>query len=106
MNRTLKIMFLLLFISSISFLSAQEGRDSEGKGTKTVVKDKSAGGGNVTPDGPNAAVPAKNMPTKGVNVGQPDGYTKGEKPAEDKKGWLARLFGGKDKKAKKESDPE
>jgi hypothetical protein len=39
-------------------------------------------------------------------VGQPDAYTKGEKPAEDKKGWLARLFGGKDKKAKKESDPE
>ena len=106
MNRTLKIMFLLLFISSISFLSAQEGRDSEAKGTKTVVKDKSADGGVVTPDGPNAAVSPKNMPTKGVNVGQPDGYTKGEKPAEDKKGWLARLFGGKDKKAKKESDPE
>ena len=105
MNRTLKIMFLLLFISSISFLSAQEGRDSGAKDNKTVVKDKAGGGGVVATDGPNAPV-SPNKPTKGVNVGQPDAYTKGEKPAEDKKGWLARLFGGKDKKAKKESDPE
>ena len=106
MNRTLKIMFLLLFISSISFLSAQEGRDSGAKDNKTVVKDKAGGGGVVATDGPNAAVSPQNKPNRGVNVGQPDAYTKGEKPAEDKKGWLARLFGGKDKKAKKESDPE
>jgi len=102
MNRTLKTMFLLLFISSISFLSAQEGRDSEKKSSKSLVKDKDGSLGKEveTTDGPNAAVSPRNKPAKAVNVGQPDGKPTGKKKnsAEDKKGWLARLFA-------KKSDP-
>jgi hypothetical protein len=108
MKRTLKMLFLLLFVSSVSFLSAQEGRDSKAENSKSTMKDKNTGDGGEVPT-PDAKASPKNLPTptKGTNVGQPDekpSFT--AKPAESKKGWLARIFGGKGKKPIKESDPE
>ena len=110
MKHTLKMLFLLLFVSSVSFLSAQEGRDSKAENSKSIMKDKNTGDGGEVPT-PDAKGYPKNLPTptKGTNVGQPDekpSFT--AKPAESKskKGWLARIFGGKDKKPIKESDPE
>ncbi|MEA1882538.1 MAG: hypothetical protein U9N31_09090 [Candidatus Marinimicrobia bacterium] len=105
MNRTLKTLFLLLFVSSVSFVYAQD-RDNPGEkgGKSSVVKDaEKVDGGVEKTDGPHSVGVAKNTPTQSVNVGQPEGKVKGKKSAEDKKGWLARLF-GKSKKAKKD-DP-
>ena len=58
MKRTLKMLFLLLFVSTVSFVYAQDEIDGADKGGKSLVKDNAEKGVDKTGD-PGSAGDAK-----------------------------------------------
>jgi len=105
MNRSLKILFLFLFVSTVSFVYAQEEVDGERKGGKSLVKDDAkVGAGIEKTDGPGSGDAKKEAPKRMV---QHEAKNKSiEKDlGKERKGFFSRLF-GKKKKATKEEDPQ
>ena len=107
MNRTLKILFLLLFVSSVSFVYAQEADEME-KGGKTSDAAKATKAGTLDI---NKGLTAKDKPvdvakTPMSEAGK-DALRAGKDGQELDKGqkgsFWSRLFGKK--KVKKEDDP-
>lgn len=103
MNRIVKNLTLLLVVSSVSFVVAQEKRGDNDTKKVTASKDDVRGSkitkGNVTPDG------VKSTPKgpQGVNVGQKARVSKDSKPKEAKLKWYQRLgFRGKNKEKSKD----
>ena len=109
MNRTLKIFFLLLFVSSVSFVFAQEADEKE-KGGKASTSDA----GKATKAGTvdiNMGLTAKDKPVEvaktPMSESGKDALRAGKDGQELDKGqkgsFWSRLFGKK--KVKKETDP-
>ena len=109
MNRTLKIFFLFLFVSSVSFVYAQEADEVEkgGKGSITDAgKDTKAGTVDI-----NMGLTAKDKPVEvaktPMSEAGKDALRAGKDGQELDKGqkgsFWSRLFGKK--KVKKEDDP-
>ena len=107
MNRTLKILFLLLFVSSVSFVYAQDedGKDSKAK-TSDAAKGTKAGMVDI-----NKGLTAKDKPVEvaktPMSEAGKDALRAGKDGQELDKGqkgsFWSRLFGKK--KVKKEDDP-
>ncbi|MBL7030858.1 MAG: hypothetical protein ISR89_06810 [Candidatus Marinimicrobia bacterium] len=102
MNRTLKMLFLLLFVSSVSFVYAQDEIDGADKGGKSLVKD-TAGKGVDKTDGPGSAGDAKKPTPKRMASHETGKAGKGKELGKEKRGFFSRLFGSK--KEKTEDDP-
>ena len=108
MKHTLKMLFLLLFVSTVSFVYAQE--DAIEKGDKAKVSDTVNPGKTGTVDinkgliGKDKPVAPKNTPMSDADK---DRLRAGKDDQELNKGkrgsFWSRLFGGK--KVKKEEDP-
>jgi len=109
MNRTLKIFFLLLFVSSVSFVYAQEADEKE-KGGKASTSDAGKAGKAGTVD-INMGLTAKDKPVEvaktPMSESGKDALRAGKDGQELDKGqkgsFWSRLFGKK--KVKKEDDP-
>ena len=109
MNRTLKILFLLLFVSSVSFVYAQEADEKEKGGVaKTSDAAKATKAGTVDI---NKGLTAKDKPVEvaktPMSEAGKDALRAGKDGQELDKGqkgsFWSRLFGKK--KVKKEDDP-
>lgn len=108
MKRTLKMLFLLLFVSTVSFAYAQE--DDAKYGDKAKASDTGKAGKSGTVD-INKGLTAKDKPAspKNTPMSQADKNKlrdgKGDQEAKQGKrgSFWSRLFGGK--KVKKEEDP-
>ena len=93
MNRTLKIFFLLLFVSSVSFVYAQEADEKE-KGGTTSTTDAAKGGKAGTVD-INMGLTAKDKPVETAKAplseADRDKMRAGKDGMEKPKGLLARI---------------
>ena len=93
MNRTLKIFFLLLFVSSVSFVYAQEADEME-KGGKASTSDAGKAGKAGTVD-INMGLTAKDKPVEvakaPLSEADRDKMRSGKDGMEKPKGLLARL---------------
>ena len=110
MNRTLKTFFLRLFVSSVSFVCAQEADEKDivkgGKGVTDAAKDGKAGTVDI-----NMGLTAKDKPVEvaktPMSEAGKDALRAGKDGQELEKGqkgsFWSRLFGKK--KVKKEDDP-
>ena len=107
MKRTLKMLFLLLFISSVSFVYAQ---DEDGKESKAKTSDTGKAGKAGTVD-INKGLTAKDKPPVVKHTPMSDADKDKLRAGKDsqelnkgkKGGFFSRLFGSK--KVKKEEDP-
>ena len=112
MNRTLKIFFLLLFVSSVSFVYAQqEGKEVEkddnlgGKGSLTEEKVNQGGKLDINKGLTAKDAPAGPSATKMDAHDMKDGSMEGAVDKPGKATWLQKLLGIKPKAQKKEDDP-
>ena len=112
MNRTLKIFFLFLFVSSVSFVYAQqEGKEVEkddnlgGKGSLTEEKVNQGGKLDINKGLTAKDAPAGPSATKMGAHDMKDGSMEGTVDKPGKANWLQKLLGIKPKAEKKEDDP-
>ena len=103
MKRTLKMLFLLLFVSTVSFVYAQDEIDGADKGGKSLVKDNAKKGVDKTGDPGSAGDAKKPTPQRMASHETGKAGEKKELGKGKKGGFFRRLFGSK--KVKKEDDP-
>ena len=106
MNKFIKTLGLFVLVATVSFASAQQKEvdDTKKGGAKSMTKD------DIKKGGGKPVVEAKEAPAKlsSHETGGPGdkGYNKEKgKGMENKDSWFKRTFGKKDKKVKKENDP-
>ena len=109
MNRTLKIFFMLLFVSSVSFVYAQEEMEKDdnlgGKGSLTEEKVNQGGKLDINKGLTAKDAPAGPSATKMGAHDMKDGSMEGTVDKPGKANWLQKLLGIKPKAEKKEDDP-